>query len=142
MIIVITSRRARAYGKERLQPAGTFGRDIMYAWMESHARAVLSGMEIAYTFRGYTSYRFSGPYGGIDNWIDFAIVIDETDYDLIKIALGLVRVFIRDTPLDELTDITDADCRKTLRMPTDQCEPWESQLSNPPKKTTIIQHIK
>ena len=137
MRIVVTSHN---FGAGAV-PSGTLGRDLLHSWLGSRERSILAGMEIEYIFRGYASYRLSGPIGGIDHWIDFVLAIDETDFDLVKIALGRVRLYIPE-PDDEIFDITDADFRARLRMTLDECEDWEIDLSNPPKKTTIITHNK
>ena len=117
----------------------TLGRDLIFSWSVTGQRELLTSLDIEYVYRGYTTYAVACR-GRPEPWVEHIISIDEADYDIVKLALGRVRM----VPVGEETfsDITDATMRRDLRMSFPSPEEWEAQLSNPPKKTTIIEHFK
>jgi hypothetical protein len=134
MLIIIRAHT----GPGRAPNPTTLGRDVLFTWIDSYPRNMLASMGIAYSFRGYHTYQSACP--GREPWIEYVIHIDESEYDLVKIALGNVRIFFSD--VDALNDITDVDFRRKIRMPVDGTEGWEENLSDPPKKITLIKHFK
>lgn len=117
----------------------TLGRDLIFSWSVTGQRELLASLDIEYVYRGYTTYAVACR-GRPEPWVEHVIAMGEADYDIVKLALGRVRMLL--VGEDRFTDITNADHRKTLRMSFPSPEEWEAQLSNPPKKTTIIEHFK